>query len=128
MDVKELGDLLGVSSLEKLLGYERGGEIENGFTCSECGKTYKRYSNLSRHKSYHCKNATKIPILKIKWSGETWKKVDRSKLILYHIKLGYQSDKLIKKGAIDEDVLNCTQKEYLHMYRNLNSFIENLRM
>ena len=124
MDEKELGDLLGVSSLEKLLGYEKGGEMENGFTCSKCGKTFKRYDNLSRHKSYHCKNATKVPILKIKWDGETWKVMNHSKLILYHIKLGYQLDKLIKNETINEDVLNCTQKKHLCLYRQLVHEIE----
>ena len=119
MDAKELGDLLGVSSLEKLLGYERGGEMENGFTCSKCGKTFKSYHNVSRHETFHCKKATKLPILKMKWDGETWKVMDRSKLVLYHIKLGYQLDKLIKNETISEDVLNGTQKNHFCLYRKL---------
>ena len=55
----------------------------------------------------------------MKWDGKNWKVMDRSKLLLYHIKLGYELDKLIRNKTIKEDVLNCTQKEYLSMYQKL---------
>ena len=123
MDAKDLGDLLGVFSLERLLGYERGREVESGFTCGKCGKTFKSFSNLNRHESYYCKNIKKVPILQMKWDGKNWKVMDRSKLLLYHIKLGYELDKLIRNKAVKEDVLNCTQKEYLSMYQKLRETV-----
>ena len=128
MDSKEIGDLLGVLSLEKLFGYDRGvGKINVERTmCNKCGKSFKDFTNLSRHKTFYCKNNTKVPILKLKWDGKNWKVMDHSKLMLYHIKLGYHSDKLIKNGSICENVLNSTQKEYLSMYRKLIRVCKNL--
>ena len=131
-----LGDLLGVLSYEKHLGIKRQKEENNdekdmtqkdmksrkSHTCVKCHKCFTYLRNLSRHKLYYCKNDSgrKVPILKLKWDGKVWKTMRScSTIMLYHIKLGRELDNLIKKHAINEDVLNSVQKDYLTMYRKL---------
>ena len=111
--------------------------------CEKCGKTLSSYQSLWRHKkkctsgykrtinsepSYEkiqaltdhkldCRN--KIPILKLRWNGSTWQRDKSCEKWYYQIKLGRDLDNLVRKRAINEDVLNANQKSYLQMYREL---------
>ena len=85
--------------------------------CKACGKTFSERSNVSRHKKRHCK--ARPPTLKLEWNGDRWANSDNR--FFYRLQLGQNLFNLIEKGAIKEDVLNCTQKEYLNMYKNLFS-------
>ena len=71
---------------------------------------------LADHKR-DCRN--KIPILKLKWNGSTWQRDSRCEKWYYQMKLGRDLDNLVRKRAINEDVLNANQKSYLQMYREL---------
>ena len=118
---------------EKHLGIKRQKEENNdekdmtrediksrkSYTCVKCRKCFTTLRNLSRHKLYYCKNDSrrKVPILKLKWDGKVWKTMSCSTIMLYRIKLGHELDNLIKKHAINEEVLNSVQKDYLTMYR-----------
>ena len=64
-----------------------------------------------------CRN--KIPILKLKWNGSAWQRVNSCEKLYYQMKLGRDLDNLVRKRAINEDVLNATQKSYLQMYREM---------
>ena len=61
----------------------------------------------------------RIPILKLKWNGSTWQRDNSCEKWYYQMKLGRDLDNLVRKRAINEDVLNATQKSYLQMYREL---------
>ena len=78
--------------------------------CCKCGKAF------SHHKQ-DCRD--KIPILKLKWNGSLWQRDNSCEKWYYQMKLGRDLDNLIRKRAINEDVLNATQKSYLQMYREM---------
>ena len=86
-------------------------------TCKACGKVFSERSNLSRHKRY-CKD--RVPTLKLEWNGDKW--VNSDNRFYYRLQLGRNLFNLIEKGAIKDDDLNCTQREYVKMYKKL--FIE----
>ena len=104
-------------------------------SCEKCGKTLSCYRSLWRHKkkctsrchqnlepsSVKVQDDQKrhIPILKLKWNGTVWQRDNRSEKWYYQMKLGRDLDNLIRKRAINEDVLNANQKSYLQMYREL---------
>ena len=85
--------------------------------CKPCGKLFSQVNALYRHKKHHCK--ARIPTLKLEWNGDRW--VNSDNRFYYRLQLGQNLYNLIEKGAIKEDVLNCTQKEYLNMYKKLFS-------
>ena len=109
--------------------------------CCKCGKTLSCYRSLWRHKKKctsgchqnsepssvkiqaladhkrDCRN--KIPILKLKWNGSAWQRDNSCEKWYDQMKLGRDLDNLIRKRAINEDVLNATQKSYLQMYREM---------
>ena len=105
--------------------------------CEKCGKTLSNYHSLWRHKKKFTsgchqdsepssvkiqddhKRRNKIPILKLKWNGSAWQRVNSCEKLYYQMKLGRDLDNLIRKRAINEDVLNANQKSYLQMYREL---------
>ena len=111
--------------------------------CEKCGKTLSNYQALWRHKktckftNTHTKtdtdiytwrkptaqvenrNAT-ISSIHLKWNGKCWESINRD--IHYRLNLGRDLVSLLERGAIKEDVLNCTQREYVNMYKKL--FIE----
>ena len=78
--------------------------------CCKCGKAFS-------HHTKDCRN--KIPILKMKWDGSTWRRDNSCEKWYYQMKLGRDLDNLVRKRAINEDSLNATQKSYLQMYREL---------
>ena len=86
-------------------------------TCNGCGKFFARTYCLYRHR-YYCKAL--IQTLKLEWNGESWMKTNHR--IYYQLQLGHNLINLIEKGAVKEDDLNCTQREYVKMYKKL--FIE----
>ena len=65
------------------------------------------------------KRRNKIPILKLKWNGSSWQRDRSCEKWYYQMKLGRDLDNLVRKRAINEDVLNATQKSYLQMYREM---------
>ena len=67
------------------------------------------------------KNAT-IPRIHLKWNGKCWETMNKD--IHYRLNLGRDLCSLVEKGAIKEEVLNSSQKEYIQMYKNL--FIEDM--
>ena len=103
----------------------------------KCGKTLSCHRSLWRHKkkcTSRCHQnlelssvkiqddqtrRNKIPILKLKWNGSAWQRDNSWEKWQYQMKLGRDLDNLIRKIAINEDVLNATQKSYLQMYRKL---------
>ena len=87
-------------------------------TCKACGKVFSERSNVSRHKKRHCK--ARQPTLKLEWNGDKW--VNSDNRFYYRLQLGRNLFNLIEKGAIKDDNLNCTQREYAKMYKKL--FIE----
>ena len=92
-------------------------ETRKKVSCKACGKVLSQYSALHRHKKHHCK--ARIPILKLEWNGSTWVKSDNR--FYYRLQLGRNLYNLIEKGAIKDDVLNCTQRKYVNMYKSLFS-------
>ena len=87
------------------------------FICKPCGKLFTQVNALYRHKKHYCK--ARLPTLKLEWNGDRWMISDNR--YYYRLQLGQNLFNLIEKGAIKEDVLNCTQKEYLDMYKKLFS-------
>ena len=85
--------------------------------CKACGKIFSGRSYVSRHKKRHCK--ARLTTLKLEWNGDRW--VNSDNRFYYRLQLGQNLFNLIEKGAIKEDVLNCTQKEYVNMYKKLFS-------
>ena len=106
-------------------------------SCEKCGKTLSCHRSLWRHKkkcTSRChqnlepssvkvqddnKRRNKIPILKLKWNGSAWQRVNSCEKLYYQMKLGRDLDNLVRKRAINEDVLNATQKSYLQMYKEM---------
>ena len=108
-------------------------------SCEKCGKTLSCHRLLWRHKKKctsrchqnlepssvkvqddhkrDCRN--KIPILKLKWNGSAWQRVNSCEKLYYQMKLGRDLDNLVRKRAINEDVLNANQKSYLRMFREM---------
>ena len=87
------------------------------FICKPCGKLFSQVNALYRHKKHYCK--ARLPTLKLEWNGDRWMISDNR--YYYRLQLGQNLFNLIEKGAIKEDVLNCTQKLYLDMYKKLFS-------
>ena len=93
--------------------------------CEICGKILSNRQSLWKHKQIHLpekmskKNATRIHL---KWNGKCWETTNKD--IYYRINLGRDLCSLIERGAIKEDALNSSQKEYIQMYKNL--FIEDM--
>ena len=106
-------------------------------SCEKCGKTLSCYHSLWRHKkkctsgchqnsepssvkiqAVH-KRRNEIPILKLKWNGSAWQRDNSCEKWYYQMKLGRDLDNLIRKRAINEDVLNANQKSYLRMFREM---------
>ena len=56
------------------------------------------------------KNAT-IPRIHLKWNGKCWETTNKD--IHYRLNLGRDLCSLVEKGAIKEDALNSSQKEYI---------------
>ena len=96
--------------------------------CEKCGKILSSYCSLWRHNKI-CTSGYKrtlnlepssvmvkddqkrrIPILKLKWNGSTWQRDISCEKWYYQIKLGRDLDNLIRKRAINEEVLNANQK------------------
>ena len=96
---------------------ESRNKIDTKCLCKACGKVFSERSNLSRHKRY-CKD--RVPTLKLEWNGDKW--VNSDNRFYYRLQLGRNLFNLIEKGAIKDDDLNCTQREYVKMYKKL--FIE----
>ena len=113
--------------------------------CEKCGKTMSSYHSLWRHKNKcltdrrilpQCEKSgtinseplrvkvqddhrNKIPILKLKWNGSMWQRDSSCEKWYYKMKLGRDLDNLIRKRAINEEVLNAYQKSYLQIYREM---------
>ena len=104
----------------------------------KCGKILSSYCSLWRHKKIcgykrainsepslekdvkvQDDQKRRIPILKLKWNGTVWQRDNRSEKWYYQMKLGRDLDNLVRKRAINEEVLNSTQKSYLQMYREM---------
>ena len=102
-------------------------------SCEKCGKNLSCHRSLWRHKKKCTSHQNlepssvkvqddhkrRIPILKLKWNGSTWQRDNRCEKWYYQMKLGRDLDNLVRKRAINEDVLNATQKSYLQMYREM---------
>ena len=106
-------------------------------SCEKCGKTLSCHRSLWRHKKKCASRChqnlepssvkvqddqtrrNKIPILKLKWNGTAWQRVNSCEKLYYQMKLGRDLDNLVRKRAVNEDVLNTTQKSYLRIYREL---------
>ena len=63
-----------------------------------------------------------IPRIHLKWNGKCWETTNKD--IHYRLNIGRDLLSLLEKGAIKEDALNSSQKEYIQMYKNL--FIEDM--
>ena len=85
-------------------------------TCDGCGKIFSTRSNACRHKR-NCSG--RIPILKLEWNGSAW--IKSSNRFYYRLQLGRNLVNLLEKGAIKEDALNSSQREYITMYKSLFS-------
>ena len=90
-------------------------KADSKIKCKPCGKFFTRTDALYRHKTYHCNE--RILTLKLEWNGESWVKSNQRSY--YRLQLGRNLFNLIEKGAINADVLNSTQKEYVNMYKKL---------
>ena len=97
--------------LKRLLKSQR---LLKRHNCEVCGKNYANSYNLSRHR---CDNGKQSTSIVLKWNGKCWKSVNRN--IHYQLNLGRDLLSLVEKGAIKEDALNSSQKEYIQMYKNL---------
>ena len=67
--------------------------------------------------TYHCKARTLT--LKLEWNGDRWLKSEHR--VYNRLQIGRNLFNLIEKEAIKEDVSNCTQREYVNMYKSLFS-------
>ena len=110
-------------------------------SCDSCGKSLACRSALCRHKKTCKKVGSKavqsslakvvkdaeLPVrsltrdkginLCLKWNGKFWE--TRAKNMHCQISIGRDLSNLLDKRAIKEDALNCTQKEYIQMYKSL---------
>ena len=97
--------------------------------CSSCSKTLSCQSSLCRHKKV-CKNNAANFVrmddkldqdrgikLTLKWNGKFWETKNTN--FHYQINLGRDLANLLQRGAIKEDALNSTQKDYVQMYKSL---------
>ena len=96
------------------------GKVRHGRFCTDCGKGLSSRSSLCRHKK-SCKEIRKHVkpsiMLNLKWNGESWE--TKAKNLRYRMNLGRDLSNLLERGAIKEDTLNSTQKEYIRMYKSL---------
>ena len=53
----------------------------------------------------------------LKWNGTSWE--TKAKNLHYRMGIGRDLWNLLAKGAIKEDALNSTQREYVQMYKSL---------
>ena len=53
----------------------------------------------------------------LKWTGTSWE--TKEKNLHYRMGIGRDLWNLLAKGAIKEDALNSTQREYVQMYKSL---------
>ena len=97
--------------------------------CEKCGKILANRQSLWKHKQIHLPENSKIPKknatiarIHLKWNGKCWETMNKD--IHYRLNLGRDLCSLVEKGAIKEEVLNSSQKEYIQMYKNL--FIEDI--
>ena len=100
---------------------------KKSFKCEKCGKILGSRQSLWNHKQRHLsekmlKKNDKIGRIHLKWNGKCWE--TKNKDIHYRLNLGRDLCSLVEKGAIKEEVLNSSQKEYIQMYKNL--FIEDM--
>lgn len=126
MVVKYLNSLLGAMSIRGNSDDEKDDEIKDkrhDFRCVKCKKSFRSFNYSSRHKSFYCKNNVKTSKIELKmyWDGKSWIIKERSKIILYQIRVGFELDKLIGKKTVAETDLNLVQKEFILMYRRLCS-------
>ena len=80
-------------------------------TCNKCLKTYSCRQALS----YHKRNSRCGIIITLKWNGKCWETKDTR----YRLNHGRDLSALLERGAIKEEALNSTQKEYVQMYKTL---------
>ncbi len=109
--------------------------VKRRHLCDRCGKRYASYQSLWNHRNRICKRVIK-PVSQdvsdykyvkptiLKWNGKSWE--TRSKNVRYQMNLGRDLSNLLERGAIKEDALNCSQKEYIQMYKTLfNNLVDN---
>ena len=117
-------------------------ERKKWYKCDKCEKTLASYKSLWQHKktckfnNTHAKTDTAIytwrkpaaqventiPSIQLKWNGKCWESDVNKRDIHYRLNLGRDLFSLLERGAMKEDALNCTQREYVNMYKKL--FIE----
>ncbi len=114
-DIKDIGDECGKTMVKKM-------KIKTKRRpCDNCGKSLACRSSLCRHKKA-CRGGGD-PVFKffrptiMMWNGRYWE--TRSNDLHYQMNLGRDLSDLLERGAIKEDALNSSQKEYIRMYKSL---------
>ena len=95
--------------------------------CDSCGKYLASSQSLWNHKR-RCReliqSKEKVPISEfirptiLRWNGRYWE--TRSNNLHYQMNLGRDLSNLLDRGAIKDDSLNSTQREYIRMYKSLS--------
>ena len=100
--------------------------VKRKFVCDGCGKGFVRSQSLWNHKNRRLKPQVASPSgggggaepLTLSWNGKSWQRCG-SKNLCYRLNLGRDLSNLLERGAIKDDSLNSTQKEYIEMYKSL---------
>ena len=99
------------------------GVVKRKFVCDGCGKGFVSAQSLWNHKNRRLKpqlasSSGGAEPLTLSWNGKSWQRCG-SKNLCYRLNLGRDLSNLLERGAIKDDSLNSTQKEYIEMYKSL---------
>ena len=97
--------------------------VKRKFVCDGCGKGFVSSQSLWNHKNRRLKPQVASPSggvkpLTLSWNGKSWQRCG-SKNLRYRLNLCRDLSNLLERGAIKDDSLNSTQKEYIEMNKSL---------
>ena len=116
-------EIPGENSTDKLIKRRR----QRRRLCNDCCKELSCRQALWKHRktckdvlvrmSEETPNHKYIKPITLKWNGRSWE--SRSKNLYYQMNLGRDLSNLLERGAIKDDALNSSQREYIRMYKSL---------